>query len=191
PDLFISSLQYPTRALTLVARTGPDPASLTQAIRDQVMAIDPDRPVSSIRTMEQVISSSVAVRRFYMLLLAGFAGLALALATIGIYGVMSYTVAQSTREIGIRMALGAQVADVLKLIVGQAMALAFIGICAGAAGALALTRLMASLLYEVTPTDLATFVSVSALLIAVAALACYIPARRATRVDPMIALRYE
>lgn len=191
PDLYISSLQTPTRAITLVARTGPDPASLAQAIRDQVMAIDPDRPVSSIRTMEQVVSSSVAVRRFYMLLLAVFAGLALALATVGIYGVMSYTVAQSTREIGIRMALGAQVADVLKLIVGQAMVLAFIGVCAGAAGALALTRLMTSLLYGVTPTDPATFVSVSVLLIAVAALACYVPARRATKVDPMIAIRYE
>jgi putative ABC transport system permease protein len=189
--MYISSLQFPTRALTLVTRTGPDPASLASTIRAEVLSIDPDQPVSAVRTMEQVLSSSVAERRFYMLLLGIFAALAVALAAVGIYGVMSYTVAQSTREIGIRMALGAQVSDVLKLIFGQAMLLAFIGIGAGVAGALALTRLMSSLLYGVTPTDPATFVSVSALLVAVAAVACYVPARRATKVDPITAIRHE
>jgi putative ABC transport system permease protein len=191
PELYVSALQFPTGAMTLVARTGPDPASMASALRDQVRAIDAQRPVSAVQTLEQVFASSVAERRFYMLLSGIFAALAVALAAIGIYGVMSYTVAQSTREIGIRMAIGAQVGDVLKLVVGRAMMLTFIGVAAGAGGALALTRLMSSLLYGVTPTDPATFVSVSALLIGVAAAACYVPARRATRVDPLIALRYE
>jgi putative ABC transport system permease protein len=137
------------------------------------------------------MGDSILIRRFFMILLLVFAVLALSLASVGIYGVMSYVASQRTHEIGIRMALGAQANDVLKLIIGNGMALALIGVAAGLAGAFALTRLMAGLLFGVSATDAVTFVTVSVGLIAVALLACYIPARRATRVDPLVALRYE
>ena len=174
-----------------MVRTSPDPTAIVSNLRQIVRSLDPEVPLFQVRSMEEVLTESVAPRRFNMLLLAAFAGLALLLASIGIYGVMSYSVSQYTREIGIRMALGARAADVLELIVRQGMALVLIGLAVGAAGALALTRVMSSLLFDVKPWDPLTLSSVSVLLAAVAFAANYIPARRATRVDPMIALRYE
>ena len=175
----------------LAVRTSSDPAAIVASLRQIMRSLDPEVPLFQVRTMQDVLSESVAPRRFNMLLLAAFAGLALLLASIGIYGVMSYSVSQYTHEIGIRMALGARAADVLQLIVRQGMYLVLIGLAVGAAGALALTRVMSSMLFDVKPSDPLTLASVSVLLAAVAFLASYIPARRATRVDPMIALRYE
>ena len=177
--------------MNLVVRTASDPASMVPAIRSQVLSVDKDQPVSDIMTMEQRVARSVASKRFVMFLLGAFSILALGLAAVGIYGVMAYLVTQRTQEIGVRMALGAQKRDVLKLVVGKGMVLAIIGTAIGLVASLALTRLMRSLLFEVTPTDWLTFVVVSVVLLTVALLACYIPARRATKVDPLIALRYE
>ena len=175
----------------LVVKTDVDPASMAATIRNAVWEIDKDQPVSNVQTMETILADSIAQQRFSMVLLAIFAGVALFLAAVGIYGVMSYSVAQRTREIGIRMALGAQTAAVLKLALGYGMKLVLIGIAIGLIAAFALTRLMSTLLFGVTATDPITFTLISLLLICVAALASYIPARRATKVDPMIALRYE
>ena len=180
-----------TQTMSLAARTDSEPTALVPAIRNAVREIDPSQPVFNVKTMQTVVDESVSDRRLNMTLLGIFAAVALTLAVIGIYSVMSYTVSQHTREIGIRMALGAQSMDVLKLVIGQGMSLTIVGIVIGVAGAFGLTRLMETLLYSVKPTDPLTFTLVSALLIAVALLACYIPARRATRVDPMIALRNE
>lgn len=179
------------RWMTLVARTQSDPSGMTQAVKEQIWRVDSQLPLTKVQTMHEVAAASFAARRFNMLLLAIFAGLALVLAAVGIYGVMSYSVTQRTQEIGIRMALGAQASDVLKLIVRNGMTLTLIGTVAGLAGAFALTRLMTSMLFGVTPTDVRTFATVSLVLIVVAFLACYLPARRATKVDPLIALRYE
>jgi putative ABC transport system permease protein len=191
-DLYLPYAQRPFRAsdVTVVMRTSIDPASMIAEVRGLVRSIDKNVPVE-FETMERIFDRSVANRRYNTLLLGTFAGLALLLSLIGIYGVLSYTVTQNTHEIGIRMALGAQPRDVLKLIVGQGMILALLGVGLGVLGALALTRVMASLLYDTKATDPLTFVGVASLLIAVAFLACYVPARRATRVDPMEALRYE
>jgi putative ABC transport system permease protein len=175
----------------LLVRTSGDPLSLIGAVRQQVLAADSKQPVFNARTMEQVINESIAPRRFAMLLLTIFAGVALLLAAVGIYGVMSYSVTQRTHEVGVRIALGATVPDILKLIVGQGMLLVVAGVGIGLLVALGLTRLMSSLLYGVSTTDPVTFVTLSLLLSAVAFIACYIPARRATKVDPMVALRYE
>lgn len=175
----------------LVISTDVDPLSLSAVVRKTVWEIDRDQPVSNIRTMEDVLSDSIARQRFSMLLLAVFAALALVLAAVGIYGVMSYSVAQRAHEIGIRMALGAQRSDVLKMIVRQGLKLVLIGIAIGLAAAFTLTRVMTSLLFGVSATDPLTFITISLVLISVALLASFIPARRATRVDPMTALRYE
>ena len=183
--------QFPTGFNRIVIRTEGDPSSVIAAVKRQVWSIDSGQPIADIKTMDQVLSSSVAQPRFNMALLGGFAMAALALAAVGIYGVISYSVTQRTREIGIRMALGAERRDIVGLIMRQGIALTVAGLAAGLAGAAALTRLMSSLLFEVSATDLPTFAGVSLLLSAVAMLACYVPARRAMKVDPMVALRYE
>jgi putative ABC transport system permease protein len=177
--------------LTLVVRTSGDPASLASAIKSDVSALDKNVTVSQIQTMEQVITDANAQQRFYLFLLSAFAAVALILAAVGIYVVMSYSVSRRTHEIGIRMAVGANEGDVFKLITGQGMILALAGATAGLTGALLLTRLMSSLLYGVRSYDPLTFVVVSVVLTGVALAACHVPARRATKVDPMVALRYE
>ena len=154
-------------------------------------ATDARVPLGRVRTMEEILSASLAFHRFLMLLLVAFAGLAVALAAVGIYGVMSYLVTQSTREIGVRIALGAQPRQVLGVVIGRGMLMAGSGAAVGLAGALALTRLLAHQLYDVQPTDALTFGAVTALLLLVALVACFLPARRATKVDPVVALRYE
>jgi len=179
------------RWMAIAARTQSSPESMTQAVKQQIWKIDSQLPITEVKTMNEVSAASFAARRFNMLLLAIFAGLALVLAAVGIYGVMSYAVTQRTQEIGIRMALGARAPDVLKLIIRNGMTLTLLGVLIGVGGALALTRLLTTLLFGVTPTDKPTFIAVSAVLILVALVACYLPARRATKVDPLVALRYE
>jgi putative ABC transport system permease protein len=191
PDFYLPHAQDSWSSMVLVARTKVEPLALAATARQQVWSIDKDQPVFDVRTMEQVRAISVSVYSFSSGSLGIFAIIALLLAAIGIYGVMSYAVLQRTQEIGIRMALGAQAADVLKLVVRNGMVLALIGVVAGLAGAFALTRLLTSLLFGVKPTDVVTFSIVTMGLLLVALLACYVPARRATKVDPLVALRYE
>src|SRR5215813_8068103 len=191
PDWYLSYPGQPRRYRYLLARASSDPASLASAVRGQISAIDKDQPVTAIKTISEVISSTTAPRRFNTLLLAIFAAVALALSAVGIYSVISYSVTQRTQEVGIRMALGAQPGDVVRLILKQGLTLTLIGVAAGALGALAAARVMSGLLYGVTATDPATFVMISLLLSIVAMLACYLPARRAARVEPMAALRCE
>jgi len=179
------------RWMTFVARTQSDPGAMAGAIKQQIWKLDPQLPITKVKTMEEVAASSFAARSFNMLLLAIFAGLALVLAAVGIYGVMSYAVTQRTQEIGIRMALGAKAPDVLGLIIKTGLTMTLIGVVIGIGGALALTRVMETLLFGVSATDKLTFAVVSLVLIVVALLACYLPARRATKVDPLVALRYE
>ncbi len=191
-DLFFEDSRFgEVRSMNLAVLSQTDPASLTSAVIGQIHSLDPDLAVEHVRTMAQVISSSVAGPRFNTLLLGVFAGVALFLAAIGIYGVMAYAIAQQTHEIGIRLALGAQPRNVLQLVLRRGVRLAGVGAAFGVAAALALTRLMAGLLYDVSATDPVTFSCVVILLLAIALLACYVPARRAMRVDPMVALRYE
>ena len=177
--------------MNVVIRTQGDPTNLVASVRHEVQAIDPDQPVAAVKTMEQWLDASVAAPRYRTALLALFALLALVLASTGIYGVMSYSVTQRTHEIGVRMALGARQLDVLKLVVRQGMSLVLIGVGIGLLGAIALTRVMSTLLFGVTAKDPMTFAAVATLLAVVAFVACYIPARRATKVDPLVALRYE
>jgi putative ABC transport system permease protein len=178
-------------SMTFVIRMQGDAASITPAARNVISALDPEQPVADARTMESLIGTSVARARFNTLLLAVFAIVALLLAGVGIYGVMAYSVEQRTREIGVRMALGARAADALWLVVRRGMALALAGVAIGVAASFALTRLIKALLFDVSATDPLTFAGIPLLLAIVALLACLIPARRAAKVDPMVALRYE
>jgi putative ABC transport system permease protein len=188
---FVPFSQSPDSTMEVALLTAVEPTSMATAVRNAVAAIDPELPVFNISTMDERLAASVAPRRFNLVLLASFALLAMLLAGVGIYGVVSYSVSQRTHEVGVRMALGAQRRDVLKVILAQGMVLLLIGMGIGLVGAFLLTRFLASLLYGVRPTDSATFAAVSLLLAVVAIVACYIPARRATKVDPMVALRYE
>jgi len=184
-------MQAAFSGMSLVVRTAGDPTNLSAGVRGQVKTIDKDQPVSNIRTMEQIVSNSVADRRFSMLLLGVFAAVALILAAVGIYGVMAYSVSQRTHEIGIRLALGATARDVLRLVVGQGMLLAIVGVIIGLAASFGVTRWISTMLFGVSTTDVAIFSAIPLLLAAVALVACLVPARRATKVDPIVALRCE
>ncbi|HEV2830126.1 MAG TPA: ABC transporter permease [Pyrinomonadaceae bacterium] len=183
--------QIPSGGMTVILKSAGDPNQLIAAVRQQVKAVDPDQPIYSIRSMDDIRAESVAPERLNLTLLSLFAGIALVLAIVGIYGVMSYTVTQRTHEIGIRMAIGAQPRDVFRMVIRQGMMLALIGVACGLVGAFGLTRLMASMLFGVEPTDPATFGAIAVLLTGVALIACYVPGRRATKVDPVVSLRYE
>jgi putative ABC transport system permease protein len=191
PTVFLLNSQTPRYISYLVVRSTADPMTLTTAIRREIQEIDKTQTVAAIKTMEQYLSESVARPRLYAILLGVFAGLALLLSAIGLYGLMAYTVSQRTHEIGIRMALGGQRRDIFKLVVGRGLLLALVGMSVGVAGALALTRMLTGLLFGVKPTDPVTFACVLSLLVLVSLLACYLPARRATKVDPLVALRTE
>jgi len=191
PTYYVPASQAPLQNMTVLVRTVNDPTALVPALRSAVLSIDPNQPITSIKTMENIVADSIAQPRLSMVLMGLFGMLALLLAIVGIYGLLSYAVTQRTQEMGIRMALGARMTDVLKLILKQGMMLVLVGEVLGLLGALALTRLLKALLFGVTPTDAPTFILVSAVLTAVALLACYLPARRATKVDPLRALRYE
>ena len=192
PTMYFPDRQAPSRGMSLVVRAGGgDPLALAGAVRGAVLALDPNLAVAGLGTLDALVSDSIATPRFVLLLIGAFAGVALLLAAVGIYGVMAYAVGERTHEIGVRMALGAQPGDVLRLVVGQGMTLVVAGVGLGLVGAFALTRLMATLLFQVSATDPLIFASVPAVLAGVALLACYLPARRATRVDPLVALRYE
>ncbi len=191
PQIFVPYLQQPSFSMAFVLRTESNPQMLAGAVREAVQSIDKNQPLSDTTTMDEVIAKSVAPRRFRMFLLGLFALLALLLAVIGVYGVIAYSSSQRTHEFGVRIALGADRQDILKLVVRQGFKLALLGVSIGVAGAFLLTRFLSSLLYEVSPHDPLTFAGVAALLMLVALAASYIPARRAMRVDPMVALRYE
>jgi putative ABC transport system permease protein len=191
PTYYLPATQAPFQAMTILVRTRNDPATLVSALRNAVQTIDPTQPVTNIRTLDQIVSDSIAQPRLNMLLMGLFGGLALILAAVGIYGLLSYAVTERTREIGTRMALGAQVPDVLRLVLKQGMTLALIGEVIGLVGAFALTRVIRGLLFGVAPTDAMTFIAVAAVLTSVALLACYFPARRAAKVDPLVALRHQ
>jgi putative ABC transport system permease protein len=190
-QVYLPHAQYSCQYMTLVVRTDSDPLGLTGEIRSEVAQLDHDQPVSNVASMDQVMDESVASQRFSAALLGSLAGLGLVLAIVGVYGVLSYGVTQRTREIGIRMALGATRRDVLALVVGNGLKVLLTGVAAGTVAALLVTRLMSSLLFGVSPNDPLTFVSIAVFLSAIALLASYIPARRAAKVDPMVALRYE
>jgi predicted permease len=189
--VYLSYRQLPRPGMALVLRSDVEPSSLTLALRNAIREIDPALPVYNVMTMNERLSNSVASHRFNLLLLSGFAALALLLAGVGVYGVISYVVSQRAHEIGIRMALGAQRADVTRLFIKQGMALVLLGVTLGSLGAFALTRVMTSLLFNVGATDPLTFVCVALVLSLIALLACYLPALRASRIDPLAALRHE
>lgn len=191
PCVYVPYPQFAVLSMALVARTAGDPKTVVSAIREEVWAVDKDQPITDVKTMSAYVSDSVAPRRSNAILLGAFATVALVLASVGVYGVIAYSVTQRVREIGIRIALGAESGDVIKLIVGRGLALVSVGIVIGLGGALALTRVMSSLLYGVRPTDPVAFTLVTFLMIGISMLASYIPARRATKVDPMVALRSE
>jgi putative ABC transport system permease protein len=191
PEVYVPYDQVPEASVTLVLRTAIEPSRLAAPARAAVRAVDPDQPVGEVRTLEQVVaeSDSVGSRRTVLLLLIAFAALAVLLAAVGVYGVISYSVAQRTQEIGVRMALGASSADLVRMVVRQALALALAGIALGTAGALALSRFLTALVYQVKPADPGTYAAVALLLMTVALAASYLPARLATRVSPVTALR--
>jgi len=191
PQIYLPHQQFALWSANLVIHTKADPLRLTAAVRNRILTIDREVSIYDVQTMEHRLSSSISSRRFNLLLLGGFSLLALTLAAVGVYGVIAYIVTQRTHEIGIRMALGATVGNVLGLFIRQGMTLVAVGIALGLAGAWALTRIMKSLLFGVSATDPLTFVVSTLLLTVVAALACYLPARRAAKVDPLIAIKYE
>jgi putative ABC transport system permease protein len=191
PELYFTNRQNGFADMSIVVRSTVEPASLAPALRQVVAEVNNAVPVSDVKTMEHIVSESVTQPRFNLFLLGLFSAIALLLSAAGIYGVTAYTVSQRTHELGIRIALGAQRRDVFKLVLGQGLGLVVIGIVVGSAAALALTRLIAGLLFGVSPNDTTTFLLVSLTVIVVALVACYLPARRATRVDPLVALRYE
>jgi putative ABC transport system permease protein len=191
PEFYTSALQDTWRGMSVVVRTTTKPSSLVSEVRRIVADVDKSAPVSEVKTMENIVSESVTQPRFNLFLLGLFSGIALLLSAAGIYGVTAYAVTQRTHEFGIRMALGAQVSDVLKMILGQGMLLIAIGVVIGLGASFALTRLLKTLVFGVSVTDPLTFVAITMVLMFVALLACYIPARRATKVDPLVALRYE
>jgi ABC-type antimicrobial peptide transport system permease subunit len=182
---------YAFRRLDILIKTAGSPAAVLPAVRQVVQRTDPSQPPYGITTLEGALANSIAPRRFQLLLLGTFAASAVLLALIGIYGVMSYAVTQRTHEIGVRMALGAGRAEIVRMVVGEGMTVALAGIAAGAVAAVGATRLMATLLFDVKPNDPFIFAAVAGALAATAAAACWIPARRAARVDPLAALRYE
>jgi putative ABC transport system permease protein len=196
PELYVPYRQplfagWTVRPMYVIARTSADPASTVAVARHEVARVDRDQPISDVRTMDERIGRSLSSRRFSMVLLALFAGLALTLAAVGIYGVVAYAVTERTHEIGVRVALGAQRRDVMAMVVGQGMTMTIVGTAIGVAVSAALARLMSSLLFGVSAVDPATFVAIPLLLVAVALAACYVPARRAMRVDPLQTLRSE
>jgi putative ABC transport system permease protein len=191
PTTYWAQQQFPSSFMTLVVRSAGDPETLAPAISARVHALDPQLAVAEIKPLEAYLGDSLARRRFSMTLLAGFAALALALTAVGLYGVMAYSVVLRTRELGIRLALGASRQAVLQGVLRRGLVLVGLGIVAGLLGALAFTRVLRALLYDVSPTDPSVFAGIIALLTAVGVAACYAPARRATRVDPMVALRSE
>jgi putative ABC transport system permease protein len=191
PELFMPYAQWPSNEMSLVLRTGSETSALVPAVKEEIWRVDPDQPVTDIKTMDELVSTEASGRRFVLELIGVFAAIALVLAVVGIYGVVSYGTRQRTHEIGIRMALGARGQQILWLVAGQNARWLVVGIATGVASTLALTRLLAAYLYAVRPTDPLTFAAVSLLLLAVALIAVYVPARRATKVDPMVALRYE
>lgn len=191
PAIYVPHLQQPNGSMGLVVRTAGDPAAMASAVRREILKLDPEQPISNVRTMEKVLADSLMLRRVSMLMLTVFAVLALALATVGIYGLTAYSVSRRTHEIGLRVALGADHARILRLVLGRGLATALIGAAIGLVAAFRLTQALNSMLYGVTATDPIVFAGVPLLLIAVSALASYIPARRAMRIDPLMALRYE
>jgi predicted permease len=194
PEMYVLYTQKPWPSMLnmrVALRTKSDPASVTQSVREAIHSLDPDLPLAKVATLTTLVDDSMSQPRFSMFLLGSFGMLALLLASIGMYGVISYSVMQRTQEIGIRMALGAERRNVFQMVLGQGARLAGLGIAIGLVAALGVTRMMASFLYGVQATDPLTFAAVSLLLVGIALLACYLPARRATRVDPMVALRYE
>ena len=192
PAIYVPHAQHPGESsMAVVVRTAGDPAAMTSAVRREIMKLDPEQPISNVRTMEKVLSDSLMMRRVSMLLLTVFASLALILATVGIYGLTAYSVSRRTHEIGLRVALGASQQQILRLVVGRGLVTSLIGAAAGVAAAFALTRGLSGMLYGVTATDPLVFAGVPLLLIAVSAVASYLPARKATRIDPLVALRYE
>ncbi len=188
--VYVAFAQNPWPFGMLAVRTEGDPLKLARAVREQVQAVDHDQPVSAVQTMDDLVEAEVGQRRVVVRLLGSFAGVAVLLALIGIYGVIAYSVAQRTQEVGIRRALGAQRGDILRLVVGQGLALALAGVTLGIGGALALTRVLKDLLFHVSATDPATFAGIAVLFILVALAASYFPAQRAARIDPMSALRF-
>ncbi len=193
PTLYVPWLQEQNAvgSMSFDVRTSGEPSSVVASIREAVREAEPNLPLSDVKTQVEQIEQSLRMERLFARLFSFFGLLALLLASIGLYGVMSYSVSQRTNEIGIRMALGAQAGDVLRLVIGQGMILAVTGVALGIGGAIGLTRLIKSMLYEVSATDTVTFATIALLLIVVALVACYLPARRAVKIDPMVALRYE
>jgi putative ABC transport system permease protein len=191
PELFSTYLQEPSDFMDIVVRTTSDPLSYVAALRNAVLAVDKNQPLADVKTMDQLVSESLSTRRERLLLLGTFAILAVLIAASGVYAVTAYSVTRRTHEIGVRLAMGARRDDIMRMMMVQGLRIIFLGIAAGLAGALVLSRTLGSFLYHTAPRDLFTFSTVPFLLGVVACLAVYLPARRATKVDPMVALRYE